>query len=563
MGSRGSRSGALDGVDAVRCIWPARPFAVSLHRQHKSARADASREFEPTRRTGRTLAEMTDGPQVLVTASAVGVYGPDRARRTADRGQCSRSWLPGRTRDGLGGSNSPGGRRRACAWSRSGTELCSRRPAGCSACSGPSSAPVWAERSAAGANGRPGSASTTCSTSLFVVLVDPELRGPVNAVAPNPVHNSTYTATLGKVLRRPARLPVPSFGPRLLLGRGRCARVRLGRPAGRSRASEILEVGHTFRHPTLEACLRHLLGRVGPEGSGTDPGHADSDPPAHSLGRNDNQRTQDGVSATHRRHHEFLRLTSGPRQRCSSPVPAAASAGPSRSSWRPAASTRSRPCVTPSRGASMPAEANWARSRCDAGRHGPLDLRIPGRPTGPGQQRRHRRRLPAGRACQRGGLAPALRDQRVRGGRADRRGHPAPAGQRAGRCLHGQLVLDLRLCAVLFGLPGFEGCGLGLRRQPADEVAPFGIRVVEILPGPGRHRHVPSQFGRAGRRAFEHTARSGPWRPGCARNMPTPGWSRRLMRRSPSSTPSSRAMVRCATAAIPSPTNCSNCGAAR
>ena len=121
----------------------------------------------------------------------------------------------------------------------------------------------------------------------------------------------------------------------------------------------------------------------------------------------------------------------------------------------------------PDAGASLPEEADGFTRGAALGRDRPLDLRASGRPASLGQQRRHRRRLSPGRACQHGRLATDVRDQRVRGGRADRRGDPGPAGQRAVRGLHGQLVLDLRLGAVLFGLSGVEGCGLGVRRQPA------------------------------------------------------------------------------------------------
>ncbi|MFD4643462.1 TIGR01777 family oxidoreductase [Lentzea sp. NPDC058436] len=90
-------------------------------------------------------------------------------------------------------------------------------------------------------------------------LYDDSLRGPVNAVAPEAVRNSTYTATLAKVLHRPAVLPVPSFGPRLLLGeqgaRELAGASQLVRPAALTKA------GHAFRHPTLAAALRHVLGR--------------------------------------------------------------------------------------------------------------------------------------------------------------------------------------------------------------------------------------------------------------------------------------------------------------
>ena len=52
----------------------------------------------------------------------------------------------------------------------------------------------------------------------YRALYDARLTGPVNAVAPEPVRNADYTKALAGVLHRPALLPVPSLGPRLLLG---------------------------------------------------------------------------------------------------------------------------------------------------------------------------------------------------------------------------------------------------------------------------------------------------------------------------------------------------------
>jgi uncharacterized protein (TIGR01777 family) len=91
-------------------------------------------------------------------------------------------------------------------------------------------------------------------------LVDPALSGPVNAVAPDPVRNTDYTRMLGKVLRRPTVIPVPGFGPRLLLG-AEGAR-ELAEASQRVRPDVLLAAGHSFRHPQLEPALRHLLGRV-------------------------------------------------------------------------------------------------------------------------------------------------------------------------------------------------------------------------------------------------------------------------------------------------------------
>jgi NAD dependent epimerase/dehydratase family enzyme len=80
----------------------------------------------------------------------------------------------------------------------------------------------------------------------------------VNLVAPDAVTNAEFTKTLGRVLRRPAVLPVPAFALRLLLGE---VADQMLLASTRVRPSRLLDSGYRFRHPRLEAALRHLLGR--------------------------------------------------------------------------------------------------------------------------------------------------------------------------------------------------------------------------------------------------------------------------------------------------------------
>ncbi|MCP3992893.1 MAG: TIGR01777 family protein [Actinomycetia bacterium] len=49
-------------------------------------------------------------------------------------------------------------------------------------------------------------------------LLNNPVDGPANLTAPNPVTNAELTSALGAVLGRPALLPIPTFGPKLLLG---------------------------------------------------------------------------------------------------------------------------------------------------------------------------------------------------------------------------------------------------------------------------------------------------------------------------------------------------------
>ncbi len=50
------------------------------------------------------------------------------------------------------------------------------------------------------------------------VLRMESVQGPVNVVAPDPVTNAQFTATLAQLLRRPAFLPMPAFAARFALG---------------------------------------------------------------------------------------------------------------------------------------------------------------------------------------------------------------------------------------------------------------------------------------------------------------------------------------------------------
>jgi len=89
-------------------------------------------------------------------------------------------------------------------------------------------------------------------------LLTSTLAGPVNLTAPNPVTNREFTKVLSDVLHRPALLPIPSFGPKLLLG-GELAEALLF--TGQRVLPAQLEVdGFRFAHPTLGDALQAMLG---------------------------------------------------------------------------------------------------------------------------------------------------------------------------------------------------------------------------------------------------------------------------------------------------------------
>ncbi len=90
-------------------------------------------------------------------------------------------------------------------------------------------------------------------------LVDEATHGVFNAVAPEPVTNAAFTAALGRVLGRPAIAPVPAVALELAYGEMARATVLASQRAVPAR---LLAAGHRFRHPTVEEALRHVLGRA-------------------------------------------------------------------------------------------------------------------------------------------------------------------------------------------------------------------------------------------------------------------------------------------------------------
>ena len=83
--------------------------------------------------------------------------------------------------------------------------------------------------------------------------------GAVNLVAPTPVTNAEFARTLGRVLERPALLPLPAFAVRLAFGEMGEALLLAGQ---RVSGDRLLDTGFQFAHPELETALRAELGIV-------------------------------------------------------------------------------------------------------------------------------------------------------------------------------------------------------------------------------------------------------------------------------------------------------------
>jgi uncharacterized protein (TIGR01777 family) len=99
--------------------------------------------------------------------------------------------------------------------------------------------------------------SITDEVNAIVHLLTSSLSGPVNLTAPAPVTNSEFTRVLSKVVSRPAILPIPSFGPKLLLGAELADALLF--TGQRVTPNALIADGFVFSHPTLDTALRALL----------------------------------------------------------------------------------------------------------------------------------------------------------------------------------------------------------------------------------------------------------------------------------------------------------------
>ena len=244
----------LDGVDAVVHL-AGESIAGRFTEAHRQAIVES--RIGPTRRLAELAAGAGRTVRTFVSASAVGFYGYDRGDallcEDSARGDGFLADVVADWEAATGPAADAGLRvvtvRTGIVQAANGGTLRLLRPL-----------------FAAGLGGRLGSGRQWLSwvgiddllDIYYRAVYDSRLTGPVNAVGPNPVRNIEYTKALAKALHRPALLPVPSFGPRLLLGE-QGAR-ELAEADQRVLPTKLQTLGHRFRHQAVDDALAHQLG---------------------------------------------------------------------------------------------------------------------------------------------------------------------------------------------------------------------------------------------------------------------------------------------------------------
>lgn len=90
------------------------------------------------------------------------------------------------------------------------------------------------------------------------LLHKPDASGPYNACAPHPVRNREFAKTLGRVLHRPAFMPMPALA--LKVGLGELSGLLLG--GQKAIPERLLAAGFTFQFTELHAALEDLSSRL-------------------------------------------------------------------------------------------------------------------------------------------------------------------------------------------------------------------------------------------------------------------------------------------------------------
>lgn len=203
------------------------------------------------------LSGLEQAPRVLLSASAVGIYGPrepDEACLEATT-RLGSDFLAVLCRDWEAAAQRAEGLGTRVALLRIGVVL-GRGGGALAKMEGPFK---W------GVGGRIGSGRQTMSwihaddlvRLVIHCLENDAIHGPVNATAPNPVSNRELTQALARALGRPALFPVPSFALKAMFGRGASV-LTTGQ---RVLPAVLQEHGFTFEHETVVDAFAAIYAR--------------------------------------------------------------------------------------------------------------------------------------------------------------------------------------------------------------------------------------------------------------------------------------------------------------
>ena len=241
---------ALRGADAVIHL-AGEPVAQGRWTEERKARIRSSR-VDSTARLVEAIRRSEAKPKILICASAVGIYG-SRRNESLDEGsgpgtdflaQVCVDWEKASMAvDALGVRRV--NVRTGVVLGRGGGALESLLPVFKSFVGGPIG------------SGKQWMSWIHLSDMLAIylrTLEDAEIHGPLNATAPDPVTNESFSRKLAKALNRPAWVKTPGFV--LKLAFGEMAGMLLG--GQKVIPKKLLDRGFQFKYPDLDLALKNL-----------------------------------------------------------------------------------------------------------------------------------------------------------------------------------------------------------------------------------------------------------------------------------------------------------------
>jgi len=251
----GELGGAGVGPDAVVNLAGA-SIAGGRWTKERKALLRTSR-IDTTQALIKALAKMNARPRVLVSASAIGIYGDRGDEMLTEESKPGTDFLAGLTREWEAEALKAEALGIRVVLARFGIILA--RHGGALA--------KMLLPFKLGAGGRLGSGKQWMSwvaledvvEVLRLAIENGAVRGAVNVVAPNTVQNSEFTKVLAKTLHRPSLFPAPVFALRLALGEMADALLLSSQ---RVKPQRLRQLGYLFSQPELVPALTTLLART-------------------------------------------------------------------------------------------------------------------------------------------------------------------------------------------------------------------------------------------------------------------------------------------------------------
>ena len=251
---------ALERVDAVIHLAGA-PIAQRWTAEHRAA--ISSSRIDSTSLLAHTLAKLERKPRVLLSGSAIGIYG-SRGDELLDERSAGGTDFLADVAKAWEAATEPAERagirvvhlRTGIVCGAAGGALAKQAPLFHLGLGGPL---------ASGAQWISPIALDDEIGAIYHCLMRDDVAGPVNLVAPSALTNADFTRVLADVLHRPAFATVPAFALRLALGAEMADATVLA--SQRVSPTVLQRTGYTFRLPNVEQMLRFELGKLTHAGS--------------------------------------------------------------------------------------------------------------------------------------------------------------------------------------------------------------------------------------------------------------------------------------------------------